>query len=66
MRNFREKQGLKQKDLAKTTGLSRAAISLYENKKSTPSLKSAFIISKVLNTTVEELFGEAVNQDAKY
>lgn len=57
MKEFRIRKGLKQKDIAFTTGLSKAAISLYENGKSKPSMNSAFKIARSLNATVDELFG---------
>lgn len=59
MREVRVYKGLKQKDIAYQTGLSKAAISLYENGKSKPSMNSAFKVAKVLGTTVDDLFGKA-------
>lgn len=56
MKEMRKEMGLKQKDIAFITGYSKAAISLYENKKQKPSMNAAYKIAKALNTTMEELF----------
>lgn len=56
IKKYREKSGLKQIDLVRKTGLSKAAISLFENGKSTPSMNSAYKIAKALDTTIDELF----------
>lgn len=65
MQELRLKKGVKQKDIAVATGLSKAAISLYENGKSKPSMNNAFKIARFLNVTVDELFGYDVNQEVK-
>jgi len=56
MKEKRLAKGLRQKDIAKSTGLSKPAISLYENGKVNPSMESAFKIAAVLDSTVDELF----------
>ncbi|MEN1969483.1 helix-turn-helix transcriptional regulator [Lentibacillus sp. N15] len=56
IKKYREKSGLKQIDLVRKTGLSKAAISLFENGKSTPSMNSAYKIAKALDATIDELF----------
>lgn len=56
MKEIRIKKDLRQIDLAKETGLSKAAISLFENGKSTPSMNSAYKIARALDTTIDELF----------
>lgn len=61
MKEFRIRKGLKQKDLAHITGLSKGAISLFENSKKKPSMNSAFKIARALNTTIDELFMKEVN-----
>ena len=56
MKELRVSKNLKQKDLARITGLSTAAISLFENNKSTPSMNSAYKIAKALDVSLENLF----------
>ncbi|RDW15961.1 helix-turn-helix transcriptional regulator [Oceanobacillus chungangensis] len=56
MKEIRLQKGLKQKDVASITGLSKPAISLFENGKSKPSMNSAFKIAQALGVTVDELF----------
>ncbi len=47
---------LSQEDMAILCGVSRQTINAIENNKYNPTLKLAFKISKVLNTSVDELF----------
>lgn len=63
---FREQKGLKQIDLVRNTGLSKASISLLENGKINPSLNSAFKIARALDTTVDDLFGKGGEVFAKH
>ncbi|PCF35682.1 hypothetical protein B5C00_01470 [Staphylococcus delphini] len=56
MKELRINKNLKQKELARITGLSTSAISLFENNKSTPSMISAYKIAKALNVSMEKLF----------
>ncbi|MDN5811327.1 MAG: helix-turn-helix domain-containing protein, partial [Tetragenococcus koreensis] len=53
---LRINKNLKQKELARITGLSTAAISLFENNKTTPSMNSAYKIAKALDVSLENLF----------
>lgn len=62
MKEIRLQKGLRQIDIAKATGLSKAAISLFENNKSTPSMNSAYKIAKALDATIDELFFLNVNK----
>lgn len=62
MKEIRMQKNLRQIDIAKMTGLSKAAISLFENGKSTPSMNSAYKIAKALDTTIDELFFLNVNK----
>ena len=62
MKEIRIQKGLRQIDVAKDTGLSKAAISLFENSKSTPSMNSAYKIARALDTTIDELFFINVNK----
>ncbi|MDK9849045.1 helix-turn-helix transcriptional regulator [Staphylococcus equorum] len=56
MKDLRINKNLKQKELARITGLSTAAISLFENNKTTPSMNSAYKIAKALDVSLEKLF----------
>ena len=56
IKEFREKAGLKQADLAEKVGARRETIVHLENGKYNPSLKLAMDIAKVFDVTVEELF----------
>lgn len=47
---------MSQQDLAKLVGVRRETIGHLEKGKYNPSLKLAFDIAKVFNTTVEEIF----------
>lgn len=58
LKKRREELGLKQIDIVKKTGLSKSTISLLESGQLNPSLKNAFKIAKILDTTVETLFME--------
>lgn len=65
MKEIRIQKGLRQMDVAKKTGLSKAAISLFENGKSTPSMNSAYKIAQALDTTIDELFISNVKSKEK-
>jgi putative transcriptional regulator len=56
IKEFRVKFNITQEELAKKVGVRRETIVFLEKGKYNPSLKLAFDISKVLKTTVEELF----------
>lgn len=56
MYEYRKKLGIQQQELADIVGARRETIGKLENGKYNPSLKLAMDISKVLGTTVEELF----------
>ena len=56
IKEFREKAGLTQADLAEKVGAQRETIVHLENGKYNPSLKLAMDIAKVFDVTVEELF----------
>lgn len=56
IKEYREKRGLKQSELAELVSARRETIVHLENGKYNPSLKLAMDIAKVFNTTVEELF----------
>ena len=56
IKEYREKAGLKQSELADQVGTRRETIVHLENGKYNPSLKLAMDISKVFHVTVEDLF----------
>lgn len=56
IKEYREKTGMKQNELAELVGSRRETIVHLENGKYNPSLKLAMDIAKVFETTVEELF----------
>lgn len=56
IKELRARYDMTQEDLAKKIGVRRETILFIENGKYIPSLKLAHDISKVLKTTMDELF----------
>lgn len=56
IREFRAKYNLTQAELAGKVDIRRETIAHLENGKYNPSLKLAYDISKVFETTIEEVF----------
>ena len=56
IKEYREKAGYKQSELAEMVGARRETIDHLENGRSNPSLKLAMDIAKIFNVAVEELF----------
>ena len=56
IKEYREKAGLKQAELAELVSSRRETIVQLENGRYNPSLKLAMDIAKVFHVTVEELF----------
>lgn len=56
VKEYREKAGLKQSELAGLVSARRETIVHLENGRYNPSLKLAMDIAKVFNVTVEEIF----------
>lgn len=56
LREYRERMGLKQAELAELVHARRETIVHLENGRYNPSLKLAMDIAKVFSATVEELF----------
>lgn len=56
IKEYREKAGLKQSDLAELVSSRRETIVHLENGRYNPSLKLAMDIAKVFHVTVENLF----------
>jgi len=56
LRQWRADKDLTQADLAKLAKVSRKTINTVENEVFVPSVQLALVLSRVLGTTVEELF----------
>lgn len=56
IKEYREKAGMKQSELAEQVGARRETIVHLENGRYNPSLKLAMDIAKVFGVTVEQLF----------
>ena len=56
IKEYRERAGYKQSELAEMVGARRETIVHLENGRYNPSLKLAMEIAKVFHATVEELF----------
>jgi len=56
IRELRKKQKLTQYELAELIGISRQAINAIEKGKFDPSLPTAFKLSELFKTSIEELF----------
>ena len=56
VREFRKSHGLSQEQLAEIIEVSRQTINAIEKQKFDPSLPTAFKMSKLFKTTIEELF----------
>ena len=56
VREFRKKKGLTQNELSDLIGISRQEINAIEKEKFDPSLPTAFKLSELFKTSIEELF----------
>lgn len=56
LKSLREKLGLTQEELGKLVGVSRQTINAIETEKYEPSIWLAYDISKVFDSTIEEIF----------
>lgn len=56
IKEYRAQNNMTQNKLAELVGVRRETIVHLENNKYNPSLKLAYDIAKVLNTTIDELF----------
>ncbi len=56
IKEYREKLGMKQAELAELVNVRRETIVCLENGRYNPSLKLAMDIAKIFNVQVEELF----------
>lgn len=51
--------GVSKLEISKITGISRTAITLIENGKNSPTLRSLFMLSSALNVDLEDILKEA-------
>ena len=56
LKEFREANGLTQKDVGERVGVSRQAINAIETGKFDPSIWLAYDLSKLFDMTIEEFF----------
>lgn len=56
IRELRKAKGLRQEDIANELGVTRQTINAIENDKYNPTLELAMKLSKLLKTSVEDLF----------
>ncbi|MCL2685766.1 MAG: helix-turn-helix transcriptional regulator [Candidatus Bathyarchaeota archaeon] len=56
MKEYREKNGITQEQLAKKVGVARQTILFMEKGKYNPSLRLAYQISRELNAKIDDLF----------
>ena len=56
IREYRERTGMKQSELAEAVGVRRETVVHLENGRYNPSMKLAMDIAKVFHVSVEELF----------
>ena len=62
LKKILDERGLKQGFIAEKAGLSRGAFSLIVRGKSIPTLPAALRIARVLDISVEELWGDLVEE----
>ena len=65
IKEYREKRGMKQSELAELVNVRRETIVCLENGKYNPSLKLAMDIAKIFNIQVEDLFSFIDENDEK-
>lgn len=66
MKEYREKLGITQEALAEKVDVSRQTILFLEKGKYNPSLRLAYRISRILKTSIEDIFSfEDENFEAK-
>ena len=60
---YRKRKKLTQAQLAQLAGVTQSAISMFETGYKTPSLRVALRLSKVLDVSIEDLFGEIIQDN---
>lgn len=56
IKKLRQEQGITQAELARLAGVRRETIVFLEQGKYNPSLKLAFVIARVFNKRIEDIF----------
>lgn len=59
----RERLGISQRKLANDLGVSSATVAMWETGRRTPSLKTANLIARYFNTTIESIFFSEKDND---
>ena len=62
---YREKRGLKQKELAKAIDVKDNTVSTWESGKNAPSLQALYKICKALDISISDLFGKYSNEQSE-
>ncbi len=57
--NVRILKNMTQQDLAEASGVTQAQVSLYETGKATPTMDTSKKLAKALDTTIDNLMGDA-------
>ena len=65
IREIRKTKNMSQEELARICDVSRQTINAIENNKYDPSLKLAFKIAAILDTTVDRLFQFTLEENEK-
>lgn len=65
LRAAREQSGKTQKQVAQETGITEVSYQRIEYRLQRPSLITAILIARVLNSTVEDLFGAETPDNTK-
>lgn len=59
---YREKRGMKQKELAEAIGVKANTVSTWESGTNAPSLQALYKICKALDISISDLFGKYANE----
>lgn len=62
LKKIREKQNLKQKDLARLVGVGASTVCMWESGSAIPRAQKLFKLAEVLNCRVDELMKEGGNE----
>lgn len=66
LRQYREKRAWSQAELARRAGISRSGVAAIENGTLVPSVKAAMALARILECSVEELFGAQEETGARW
>lgn len=64
LKEIRKKEGISQEQLAEKIGVSRQAITKWENGKGLPDVENMVIIATIFKTTIDELLMDSVTKEA--